>query len=69
VATPKTVKGEILALFSELSDVGLVENLEDFETNLIVERNIADVNRVDVLLPPDLVNQFRILASLIQFIL
>lgn len=69
VATPKTVKGEILALFNELSDIGLVENLDDFETNLIVERNTTDVNRVDVLLPPDLINQFRILASLVQFIL
>jgi len=69
VATPKTVKQEIIALFSLLRDKGLIENLEDFKDNLVVERNASDRNRVDVLLPPDLVNQFRILAGLIQFIL
>jgi len=69
VVTPKTIKQEIIALFSLLQDDGLIENLEDFKTNLIVERNAADRTRVDVLLPPDLVNQFRILAGLIQFIL
>lgn len=69
IATPKTVKQEIIALFTDLRDVGLIENLEDFATNLVVERNAADPNRVDALLPPDLVNQFRILAGQIQFIL
>jgi len=69
IATPKTVKQEIVALFVELRDAGLVENLEDFIDNLIVQRNSVDKDRVDVLLPPDLVNQFRILASKIQFIL
>lgn len=69
VATPKTVKQEIIALFAQLRDAGLIENLEDFITNLIVERDAADRNRVNALLPPDLINQFRILATKIQFIL
>jgi phage tail sheath gpL-like len=69
IVTPKTIRQETIALFGMLQDKGLVENLEDFITNLIVERNAADRNRVDVLLPPDLVNQFRILAGVIQFIL
>lgn len=69
VATPKTVKQEIVALFTQLRDVGLIENLDDFVTNLRVERNAADVNRVDILLPADLINQFRILAGQLQFIL
>jgi phage tail sheath gpL-like len=69
VATPKTVKQEIIALFAELQSIGLIENLEDFKNNLIVERNATDKTRVDVLLPPDLVNQFNILATVIQFIL
>lgn len=69
VATPKTIKSEIIALFTLLRDNGLIENLDEFITNLIVERNTTDKNRVDVLLPPDLINQFRILASLVQFIL
>jgi phage tail sheath gpL-like len=69
VVTPKTLKQEIIALFAELRDAGLVENLDDFISNLIVERSTNDVNRVNVLLPPDLINQFRVLASIIQFIL
>jgi len=36
---------------------------------LIVERNSADRNRVDVLMPPDLINQFRVLAGTIQYVL
>ena len=69
VVAPKTIKSEIVALFTELRDAGLIENLDDFITNLRVERNTTDNNRVDVLLPPDLINQFRILATNIQFIL
>jgi len=69
VARPKDVKAEIIALFTSLRDIGLVENLDEFVENLVVERNATDVNRVDVLLPPDLINQFRILAGLLQFVL
>jgi len=47
----------------------LIENLDDFIDNLIVERDISDVNRINVLLSPDLINQFRVLAGQIQFIL
>lgn len=69
VATPKTIRQEIVALFTQLRDKGYIENLEDFVTNLIVERDVTDRNRVNVLLPTDLINQFRILAASLQFIL
>lgn len=69
VATPIIVKQEIIALFSLLRDKGYIENLDDFKDNLVVERDATDVNRVNVLCPPDLINQFRVLAGLIQFIL
>lgn len=69
VVTPKTIRQETIALFSLLRDKGLIENLEDFIKNLVVERDASDVNRVNVLLPPDLINQFRVLAGVIQFIL
>lgn len=69
VARSKDVKQETIALFTLLRDKGLIENLDDFIDNLVVERNSTDRNRVDVLLPPDLINQFRILAGNIQFIL
>ena len=69
VVTPKTLKQETIALFTQLRDRGLIENLADFIDNLVIERDASDVNRVNVLLPPDLINQFRVLAAVIQFIL
>ena len=69
IVRPKDVKAETISLFTLLQSKGLIENLDSFIDNLVVERNATDVNRVDVLLPPDLVNQFRILAGVIQFIL
>ncbi len=69
VVRPKDIKAETIDVFTDLQNKGLIENLQDFVDNLIVERNATDKDRVDVLLPPDLINQFRILAGLIQFIL
>ena len=46
---------------------GLVENYSAFEQNLLVERDVNDPNRVNVLYPPDLINQLRIFAVLAQF--
>jgi phage tail sheath gpL-like len=69
VATPGTVRQEIIALFGTLRDEGLIENLDDFVDNLIVERDTTDANRINCLLPPDLINQFRVLAANLQFLL
>lgn len=67
VATPKVIKAEILHLFREWEGAGLVEGFEQFKADLIVERNGTDQNRVDALIPPDVVNQLRNFAGLIQF--
>lgn len=67
IVTPKIVKGELIACYNKLEELGLVENAEQFEANLIVERDTVNVNRINVLLPPDLVNQLRIFALLCQF--
>lgn len=69
VVTPSVIRSEIIALFEDLADSYVVENIDEFTTGLIVERNATDPNRVDCLLPADLVNQFRVLAALLQFIL
>lgn len=69
IVTPKTIRAEIIALAEEWANAGLVENLDQFRAELVVERNANDRNRVDVLCPPDLVNQFVIFAAQIQFIL
>jgi phage tail sheath gpL-like len=47
--------------------LGIVENLDTFKQYLIVERDTTDPNRVNVLFPPDYVNQLRVFAVLNQF--
>jgi phage tail sheath gpL-like len=66
VVTPKSLKAEALLWFRELESLGLFENFDQFKTDLVVERNEIDPNRVDFLLPPDLINQFVIGAAKIQ---
>ena len=61
------MKAEAIVKAREWEELGLVENIDDFKANLIAERNVSDPNRLDTLLPPDLVNQLRIVANKIQF--
>lgn len=67
IVTPNTVRAELIAHYRELEWVGLVENADKFKQHLIVERNVDDPNRLDVLYPPDLVNQLKVFAVLAQF--
>lgn len=67
VVTPKVIRDEIVARFGQWEEQGLVENVDQFKADLIVERDADDVNRVNALVPPDLVNQLRVLAAQIQF--
>lgn len=67
IVTPKVIRGEILAEYKQLELAGQVENSKLFAENLIVERDADNPNRVNVLLPPDLVNQLRVFAVLAQF--
>lgn len=69
IVTPAVVKTELLALFTEHEWAGLVEGFEDYKKSLLVERDANDRNRLNVRDNPDLVNQFRIYAHAIQFIL
>ncbi|EGI3341871.1 phage tail sheath subtilisin-like domain-containing protein [Salmonella enterica] len=69
VVTPKIMSLQLIALGEEWVDQGLVENLDTFKKNLLVERNTSNRNRLDVLCTPDLVNQFRFFAAQIRFIL
>jgi phage tail sheath gpL-like len=69
VATPKLIRAELVQLFRELESAGLVENFDQFKSELLVQRNGGDPNRVDVLFPPDLINQLRVVAAQIQFLL
>ncbi|HEB2010503.1 TPA: phage tail protein, partial [Yersinia enterocolitica] len=65
--TPNVIKGEMLSIYRQLERAGIVENFELFKQYLIVERNADNPNRLDVLFPPDYVNQLRVFALLNQF--
>lgn len=67
IVTPKVVRGEIVSVYAEMEFQGIVENAKAFADNLIVERDTVNPNRLNVLYPPDLVNQLRIFAVLNQF--
>lgn len=67
IVTPSVIRGELIALYGEMESVGLVENTPLFKKYLIVEINADNPNRLDVLFPPDYVNQLRVFAVLNQF--
>jgi len=69
IITPKLAKAEAISRFSEWEAAGLVEDLEFFKANLIVERDPTDVNALNWFLPTDFVNQFRVGKTQIGVIL
>lgn len=69
VVTPTEFKAFCLTWFRQMEDLGLVENFDQFKRDLVVERNVTDVNRLDVVMMPDLVNQFIVGAASFRFVL
>ena len=67
IVTPSVIRAELVAEYAVDEYNGLVENLNAYKQNLIVERDPNNPNRVNVIYPPDLVNQMRIFAVLAQF--
>jgi len=68
VVTPTVIRAELIALFREWYDLGWVENPDQYKEDLVVERNGSDVNRVDAIIPPDIINSFYVFAGQIQFL-
>jgi phage tail sheath gpL-like len=67
IVTPSVIKAELVAEYSQDEFNGLVEDTRAFATNLIVERDSTNPDRVNVLYPPNLIGQLRIFAVLAQF--
>ena len=67
MCTPSQIKAAMIAEYGVMERQGWVENTAAFADAIIVERNEIDPNRVDVLFPPDLVNQLRVLAVQVRF--
>jgi len=69
IATPRMIRGELLDVARQLELAGILEGFEQFKQDLIVVRSMSDVNRVNAILPANVVNQFRVFAASVQFIL
>lgn len=69
IATPKLIKGTLVGTATKLNRVGLLEDLEQFERDTIVKISDVDKNRVNAILPPNIVNQFDVFAAAVEFIL
>ena len=67
--SPRMIRAALIAEYLVMAGIGLVEDVDAFAAALVVERNADDRNRVDVLFPPDLANQLRIVAVRYQYAL
>ncbi len=67
VVMPSTIRADIIALYRDLEGQGMVQNATAFAAGLVVEKDTANPNRVNVLLPAVLINQLRTFAVLMQF--
>lgn len=67
IVTPSVIKAEMCAQYQIMEEAGIVENFDLFKQYLVVERDANDPNRVNVLFPPDYINQLRIFALVNQF--
>lgn len=67
IVTPTVIRAELLASYYALERLGIVENADAFAQYLVVERSATNPNRLNVLFPPDLVNQLRVFALQYQF--
>ena len=70
VMTPALGRTEAVGWFRDMQDLVLVDGSEaafkQFKQDLVVERDQTDVNRLNFLLPPDLMNQLIVTAAQIQ---
>lgn len=66
VVTPSVIRASIIARFRMWEQAGLVENIDQFIEDIIVVRDESDPNRVNAIIPPDLINQLRVFAGQLQ---
>lgn len=67
VVTPKVIRAELVACYQEMEEDGMVQDSAGFAAGLIVERDRTNPNRINVLWPGKLINQFRAMGLLAQF--
>ena len=67
VMTPVIGKNEALIWYRQLERDGLCEDYDTFKENVVCQRSESNLNRLEWLLPSDLVNQFIVGSADIQF--
>lgn len=67
IVTPSVARAECIAWFGEMLELGIVEDIESFRSNLEVEVDPTDGNRLNIVLPPDLIGQLVVTAARIAF--
>lgn len=60
--TPRDIFTAMVHAYTGLVDLGVFQDVDRFQSMLIVEKNSQDPNRVDTYLPVEAVNQLRVLA-------
>jgi phage tail sheath gpL-like len=63
IATPRVIRAELQALFADLLNAGIIETMPTMQ----IVRSTDDVNRVNAIISPNVVNQFQVFAAAIQF--
>jgi phage tail sheath gpL-like len=66
IVNPAILKAEMIVLFQDWMDLGWVQGLDQFKSELVVEPDV-DPNRVNMILPPDLINNLLVTAAKISF--
>lgn len=69
ILTPSTGRAEAMAKAREWQERGLIEDLDQFEADLVVERNSQDASRMDFFLPTNLMNGLVVIGVRLSFIL
>ena len=67
VVTPAIVRADLIAKYREMEAGGFVQDSAGFAAGLVVEQNVQNPDRLDVLFPAVLINQLRTFAVLMQF--
>jgi phage tail sheath gpL-like len=64
--SPQQITQLLIHEYQRMANMGLVENASLFSAYLVVERDAVDPNRVNILMRPDMVNQLRVVATLVE---
>ena len=69
ILTPRTIRSYIISLYNEdwVGEKALVESSQEFLNSIVVEIDRRNENRVNISISPNLVNQIRVVAILLNF--